>query len=150
MRVVIAMMKHETNTFSPVPTPIERFAKAQPLPYEGQEVYDAFKGTNSGVGAFIDLAEEASAEMVFPIAANAPPSGPVQDDAYAYITSRILSAIEGGCDAILLDLHGAMEAPTMERAPCWPISARLRPIPPWRSPSTCTPTCMTPSPTTPR
>ena len=108
MRVVIAMMKHETNTFSPVPTPIERFAKAQPLPYEGQEVYDAFKGTNSGVGAFIDLAEEAGAEMVFPIAANAPPSGPVQDDAYAYITARILSAIEDGCDAILLDLHGAM------------------------------------------
>ena len=31
MRVVIAMMKHETNTFSPVPTPIERFAKGQPL-----------------------------------------------------------------------------------------------------------------------
>ena len=26
MRVVIAMMKHETNTFSPVPTPLDRFA----------------------------------------------------------------------------------------------------------------------------
>ena len=43
MRVVIAMMKHETNTFSPVPTPIARFAKAQSLPYEGREVFDAFK-----------------------------------------------------------------------------------------------------------
>ncbi len=25
MRVVVAMMSHETNTFSPVPTPIESF-----------------------------------------------------------------------------------------------------------------------------
>lgn len=108
MRVVIAMMKHETNTFSPVPTPIERFAKAQPLPYEGQEVYDAFKGTGSGVGAYIDLAEAAGAEIVFPIAANAPPSGPVHDDAYKYITDKICDAVQAGCDAILLDLHGAM------------------------------------------
>jgi len=25
MRLLIAMMKHETNTFSPVPTPLARF-----------------------------------------------------------------------------------------------------------------------------
>ena len=31
MRVVIAMMKHETKTFSPVPTPIGRFARGTPL-----------------------------------------------------------------------------------------------------------------------
>ena len=37
MRVVIAMMKHETNTFSPVPTPIERFARGYPLPPRGEE-----------------------------------------------------------------------------------------------------------------
>ena len=30
LRVVIAMMKHETNTFSPVPTPLGRFASGQP------------------------------------------------------------------------------------------------------------------------
>ena len=114
MRVVIAMMKHETNTFSPVPTPIERFAKAQPLPYEGREVYGAFKGTGSGVGAYIDLAEEAGAEMVFPIAANAAPSGPVHDEAYKYITDKICAAVEDGCDAILLDLHGAMVTQSMD------------------------------------
>jgi microcystin degradation protein MlrC len=26
MRLLIAMVKHETNTFSPVPTPLSRFA----------------------------------------------------------------------------------------------------------------------------
>jgi hypothetical protein len=28
MRLLIAMMKHETNTFSPVPTPLARFGGA--------------------------------------------------------------------------------------------------------------------------
>ena len=28
MRLLIAMMKHETNTFSPVPTPLARFGAA--------------------------------------------------------------------------------------------------------------------------
>ena len=129
MRVVIAMMKHETNTFSPVPTPIERFAKGQPLPFEGREVYDAFKGTGSGIGAYIDLAEAAGAEMVFPIAANAPPSGPVHDEAYEYITSRICAAVEAGCDAILLDLHGAMVTQSTDDGE-GALLARLRKIAP--------------------
>ena len=114
MRVVIAMMKHETNTFSPVPTPIERFARGQDMPFEGGEVLAAFKNTGSGVGAFIDLAEEAGAEMIFPIAANAWPSGQVHDDAYRYISDRICAAVEAGCDAVLLDLHGAMVTQSLE------------------------------------
>ena len=32
MRLVIAMMKHETNTFSPVPTPLARFARGGTAP----------------------------------------------------------------------------------------------------------------------
>jgi microcystin degradation protein MlrC len=114
MRVVIAMMKHETNTFSPVPTPIERFARAIPLPYEGDAAYKAFKGTGSGTGGFIDLAEEAGAEIVIPIAANAAPSGPVADAAFDYMTTRIVSAVKAGCDALFLDLHGAMVTDSRE------------------------------------
>ena len=45
MRIVIAQMKHETNTFSPVPTPIGRFARGRPLPPEGKDAYAAFKST---------------------------------------------------------------------------------------------------------
>ena len=44
MKLVIAQMKHETNTFSPVPTPLARFAAGRPLPAEGRDVYEAFKG----------------------------------------------------------------------------------------------------------
>ena len=36
MRIVIAMMQHETNTFSPVPTPLARFSRgnAEPVPVQ--------------------------------------------------------------------------------------------------------------------
>ena len=37
MKLVIAQMKHETNTFSPVPTPIGRFARGGPNPLEGDD-----------------------------------------------------------------------------------------------------------------
>jgi len=108
MRIVVAMMSHETNTFSPVPTPIERFARGSSMPESGDAVYQSFKGTGSGLGAFFDLADEAGAEMVIPIAASAWPSGPVEDEAYEQICAAIIGAIEKGCDAIMLVLHGAM------------------------------------------
>ena len=114
MRVVIAMMKHETNTFSPVPTPLERFARGQALPFYGQEAYDAYKGTGSGIGAFIDIAEAEGWEIVTPIAANAWPSGLVHDDAYREMVDTICQAVERGCDAAMLDLHGAMVTQSYE------------------------------------
>jgi microcystin degradation protein MlrC len=108
MRVVIAMMKHETNTFSPVPTDLARFARGRATPPAGTEAYDAYKGTGTCLGGFIDLAEEEGAEIDIAIAANAWPSGPVHDDAFEHMSGRICAAVAKGCDAILLDLHGAM------------------------------------------
>jgi microcystin degradation protein MlrC len=108
VRLVIAQMKHETNTFSPVPTPLARFAHGRPLPLEGEAVREAFKGTGTAIGAFIDLADKAGAEAVFPVAGNAAPSAPVDDEAFEAMAGRIVAAVARGCDAVLLDLHGAM------------------------------------------
>jgi len=108
MRVVIAQMKHETNTFSPVPTPLARFAQDGELPLEGGDAYQAYKNTGSAIAAFIELAEEAGAEIMLPVAASAWPSGPVEDSAFEYICGKICAAVGEGCDAVLLDLHGAM------------------------------------------
>ncbi len=108
MKLVLAQMKHETNTFSPVPTPLARFAHGRPRPPEGREAYEDFKGTGTALGAFIDLAEEAGAEIVLPIAAQAWPSGRVEQGAFEYIAGKIVDAVKQGCDAVLLDLHGAM------------------------------------------
>ncbi|MBV8033430.1 MAG: M81 family metallopeptidase [Betaproteobacteria bacterium] len=108
MRLVLAQMKHETNTFSPVPTPLSRFAHGRDRPWEGAEAREEFKGTGTALGAFIDLAEQAGAEIVLPIAAQAWPSGRVQQSAFEYIAGKIVDAVKQGCDAVLLDLHGAM------------------------------------------
>ncbi|WP_088279763.1 M81 family metallopeptidase [Ideonella sp. A 288] len=108
MKLVIAQMKHETNTYSPVPTPLSRFAVGGGEPPEGAAAYAAYKGTGSAIGAFIDLAEAAGAEIDIAIAASAWPSGLVHDAAFEHIAGRICAAVARGCDAVLLDLHGAM------------------------------------------
>ena len=129
MRVVIAVMKHETNTFSPVPTPLERFARSGSQVLEGRAAYEAYKGTGSGLGAFIDLAEAQGAELEIPICAEAWPSGPVDDDAYIYITGRIEAAVGRGCDAMLLDLHGAMVTRSLEDGEGSLLARLRRPAP---------------------
>jgi microcystin degradation protein MlrC len=107
MRLLIAMMKHETNTFSPIATPWQRFVDWGA--YHGPDVVKAYRGTAMPIGAYIDLAERAGAELVTPIAAEAMPSGTVSAEAYRRLTDPILAAVaKGGIDAALLDLHGAM------------------------------------------
>ncbi len=108
MKLVIAQMKHETNTYSPVPTPLARFATGASMPPEGAAAVAAYRGTGSALAAFIDLAEAAGAQYTVPIAAAAWPSGPVHDAAFEHIAGRICEAVAQGCDAVLLDLHGAM------------------------------------------
>ena len=64
MRLLIAMMRHETNTFSPVPTDLQRFALGLgQLPPQGAAAVQAFRHTGTATGAFIDLAEAAGAEF---------------------------------------------------------------------------------------
>ena len=118
MRLLIAMMKHETNTFSPVPTPLARFGHGPGPPY-GEAAIEAYRGTGSGLGAYLDLAAREGAEVVLPVAASAPPSRPVEDAAYEHIAGAICEAVAqgrrtGGFDGILLDLHGAMVTESLE------------------------------------
>ncbi|MEK7696221.1 MAG: M81 family metallopeptidase [Pseudomonadota bacterium] len=104
MKILIARLNHETNTYSPVATPLESFS-----PRYGAQGYRAAKGTRTAAGAFIDLAEAAGAEIVVPVIAGANPSGRVAADAYTHLTDTIVAAA-AGCDAVMLDLHGAMVA----------------------------------------
>jgi microcystin degradation protein MlrC len=76
MKILIARMNHETNTFSPVATPLAAFGLAGPA--YGEEAYRENKGMRTAMSAFIDAAERASADIVTPISASANPSGPVE------------------------------------------------------------------------
>ncbi len=112
MRIVIAMMKHETNTFSPLETDWRRFE--QWGAHFGAEALAAYQGTRVPMGAYIDLARAAGAEIITPVAAEAMPSGAVSAAAYGRITEAICAAVDGGCDAVMLDLHGAMVSETTD------------------------------------
>src|SRR5512139_502366 len=103
MKIVIAQMQHETNTFSPVPTPWEAFGNNGP--FLGKAAYDAMKETRLPMAAFIELAEAEGAQIVTPIAAWANPSGPVDGSAYDRICGLICDEVAKGCDAVFLDLH---------------------------------------------
>jgi microcystin degradation protein MlrC len=128
MRLLLAMFKHETNTFSPVPTPFERFSRGHSQPLAAEDALAAYRGTGSGLGGFIDVAQRAGAQIVLPVAAEAWPSGPVDDAAYERISGLILDQVaQGGFDGILLDLHGAMVTQTHEDGE-GTLLARLRRI----------------------
>ena len=107
MKVAIAMMSHETNTFSPVITDLARFSGGGTQPPSGARALELYRGTASCLGGYIEVAESQGAEILMSIAAGAAPSGPVENDTYEFICAAILEAA-ADCDAMLLDLHGAM------------------------------------------
>jgi microcystin degradation protein MlrC len=106
MKFVIAHLQHETNTFSPIPTPWEAFGNHGPL--IGRDALEAMEGTRLPMAAYIDIARKEGAQVVTPVAAWANPSGPVDAGAYDRICALICEAVGQGCDAVFLDLHGAM------------------------------------------
>lgn len=103
MRLVLARLNHETNTFSPVPTPLSAFR-----PLWGEAALAAAEGFPTAIGAFHAFAREAGAEIRVPLIAHADPSGPADDAAFDAMADAIVAAVQEGCDGILLDLHGAM------------------------------------------
>ena len=104
MKLLIARLNHETNTFSPVPTPLSSFN-----PSYGEQAYHQNLGMRTAMAAFIDMARAEGFTVVTPVSATADPSGRVHAAAYDELTRRIVEAAPG-CDALLLDLHGAMVA----------------------------------------
>jgi hypothetical protein len=60
MKILIARLNHETNTFSPVPTPLAAFGPDGPT--FGAQAYKDNKGMRTAMSAFIDLAEQAGAD----------------------------------------------------------------------------------------
>jgi len=106
MKFVIGMIKHETNTFSPILTTLKQFQEWGL--FYGEEVTAAYANTAMPIASYLQVAHQIGAIVVTPIAAEAMPSGIVSKDAYEHLCNKICAAVATGCDAILLDLHGAM------------------------------------------
>jgi microcystin degradation protein MlrC len=106
-RFVVAQIKHETNSFSPVPTPLAAFGHGHGPQY-GRDAAAAPAGTNSPFAAFLDMARAEGAEAETPIAAESWPSAPASRETFEQLVQPLEEAVRAGCDAVLLDLHGAM------------------------------------------
>ncbi len=116
MRCVVALVQHETNTFSPLPTPLSAFAggSGRTTPPKGDEAVDQYGSADFAFAAMLDAAKARGAEVSVPIAAYAEPSGRVTDAAFDAIATAVCNEIATGCDAVLLDLHGAMVTETFD------------------------------------
>lgn len=111
MKFVIALMRHETNTFSPIPTVLGDFRRGTgDGPAYGEAARQACEGTKNAATAYLDMAREMGAEVDFAVYANAVPSGVVAREAFESLCDAVVRSASQGCDAILLDLHGAMVA----------------------------------------
>lgn len=108
MRFFVAMVSHETNTFSPIATDRRQF-EARDLRYGG-EILEAYRATGTCLGGMIDAAEARGITLVPSIAAAASPAGRVSKTFYAEARERLLADLRaaGPLDGVLLDLHGAM------------------------------------------
>ncbi len=108
MKLFLAMMSHETNTFSNVPTDRRQF-EARNLHYGG-EILEAYRDTGTCLGGMIDVATRHGITLVPSVAAAASPAGRVTTEIYRAVKERMLAdlAAAGRVDGVLLDLHGAM------------------------------------------
>jgi len=108
VRFFVAMLSHETNTFSPIRTDRAQF-EAHDLRYGG-ELLETYRGTGTCLGGMIDGAAARDVTLVPSLAATASPAGRVAKEFYAEARARLLAdlAAAGTLDGVLLDLHGAM------------------------------------------
>jgi microcystin degradation protein MlrC len=106
MRVGIAGVWHETNTYSARPTTLADFEELELL--RGAEIIEAHAGTGTVVGGMLAVS---GAEAVPLATAGAWPAGRVRRDALDAILERLRDElVRARVDALLLDLHGAMVA----------------------------------------
>ena len=108
MQAFLAMMSHETNTFSTVPTDRRQF-EARDLRYGG-EIIEHFQGTGTCLGGMMDAAARGGLALVPSVAASASPAGRVTRDVFDHVKERMLADLRRGGPfaGVLLDLHGAM------------------------------------------
>lgn len=109
-RVAVGMISHETNTFSPIQTPIEAFAEERFGILEGDEILTGLEGTKTGIGGFLEVGAEHGWEMIGTVVASATPSANVPAEVHDDLKGRLIRHLKaaGEVDGVLLHLHGAM------------------------------------------
>lgn len=111
MRVFIAALAHETNSFSPIPTSMQSYVEGvlfRPSEAQGRDPETAF----IGYGDFARLARERGHERILSIAALAQPSAPTVRRDYEALRDEILGDLKAAMpvDMVMLMMHGSQMA----------------------------------------
>jgi microcystin degradation protein MlrC len=108
MRIAIASIIHESNTFATHPTTLADFSL-----HRGQAMVDHYRPTFHEVAGYIAGADEFDYELQPLLAASATPAGAVQTEAFETLVAELLERLAAALpsiDGLLLALHGAMVA----------------------------------------
>jgi microcystin degradation protein MlrC len=103
MRIAIAGIVHETNTYCLDQTRLQDFHIAR-----GVQVLNN-RGTETAVGGALGKCESLNLEAVPILVAMAQPAGVIESEAYAALRTELLESLaeELPVDGVFLDLHGA-------------------------------------------
>ena len=116
MRIAVAGLQHESNTFLPGTTPFSAFERPGGWPplSVGSAMLEALAGTSATAAGALAAARDRSDVTIVPIQWGlAQPSAPIARDAFDTLANGMVDRIgaaqaEHPLDGIYLDLHGAM------------------------------------------
>jgi len=114
MRIAIGGISHETHTFLPGTTGLERFMQSY---RRGQQIPDAFRATNTSMGGMVRVCEQHGVEILPTVYASGGVSGVVEDAVYDQIIGEMCERLAheaDSLDGVLLSLHGAMVTETRQ------------------------------------
>ncbi len=105
MRIGIAYLIQETNSFSPISTRLEDFGFLT-----GKASLEKWKGSRTELGGFVDFLAETQNEAVPLFSGWAITQGPIEKNEFEKMKFKIGAQLEqaGKLDGLLLALHGAM------------------------------------------
>jgi microcystin degradation protein MlrC len=113
-RIAVGGFQHETNTFAQLQTGLAQFVEPDAWPglVRGAPMLDALAGINLPAAGFVKEAVALGHRLEPLLWCSAQPAGKVTRAAYESIAVELLQRLANarGCDAVYLDLHGAMVA----------------------------------------
>ncbi|MDR6759262.1 microcystin degradation protein MlrC [Mycoplana sp. BE70] len=107
LRIAVARLWHEAHSFTPVQTRLADFRRKEWQ--QGPATADFYRGTNTEIGAVVELIDsDGDLDVHFSLCTAAPPGGLVPQGEMDQIHEAILEGLENGpWDGIYLSLHGA-------------------------------------------
>ena len=106
LKIAVAGIFHETNTFAPGITTFEQFTSEW---VEDKASFDQrYSGSKTSMGGVIDIAKRLELELIPGLYTAATPSGMVEAATMERLLDLLVQSIDTSVDGLLLILHGAM------------------------------------------